>query len=366
MPSIVQSPRRPSPASREKSSAPRVHATARPAHFRIPYSTTYPQSRLSRLLPPATATEAGLILPPKPPWSAAEKQAQDKAIHGIFRALYRSTSGLHPQHHIPDDARSFVRLAQQALAAAALPHARFQESHLIHWAHQNNLLIQRKHLPAAFQPHDLLEGDQMEHHVWPDATGQRILKLTHAGHFGLWPVTIGDNWDMCTQAATPARYLSRIHAANTHLADDWILHAIVTDQHHDHIQLLTSQPAYPGITPGDIIDAAPESHQAQLRSQQQRLITQALAIQGFHPTTSSPSTFYRPSDNLAMLDAHLHNLMWLPTPQSHKLMPFDVILLHPHGSLRQNITRSQSPSPTQPTLLQPRVKYHKIPLISTP
>jgi hypothetical protein len=220
--------------------------------------------------------------------------------------------------------------------SSAAPPARLQQTLLTAWARQTGLLIQREHLPAEFQPQASTEDTQMEHHVWPDTTGQRVIKLTHAGHFGLWPVADGHGWDMRTHAATPARYLSRLLAANTHLGDDWVLHAIVADR-HDRVQLLTSQPDYHGITPGDIVYSAPEPQQAQLRSQQQSLITQALTRQGFHPTTLSPSTFYRPADNLAMLDAHLHNLMWLPTPQRPTLMPFDVILLHPQGKLRHNI-----------------------------
>ncbi|WP_395740580.1 hypothetical protein [Prosthecobacter sp.] len=276
---------------------------------------------------------------------------QDRTLRDIHRALHGSP----PAH----DPRTHLHLAQQALINALAPpspptlaltpgspsSARLQEPHLLHWAHTNHLHLSHEHLPAAFRPPSHLEDDFMEHHVWPHPDGRRILKLTRIGHFGMWPSSHGLRWHLHTRHATPLRYLSRLLSANTHLADDIVLHAIISDS-HGRIQILTSQPHYPGLTPGDIIDAAPEHDQPRLRQQQLALIRHALTTHGFHPTAHSPSTFYRPTDNLALFDAHFHNLLWQQTSHGPRLIPFDVILMHPAPQLRQNLLRPPVPTPS--------------------
>ncbi|WP_395748522.1 hypothetical protein [Prosthecobacter sp.] len=276
------------------------------------------------------------------PRNRAQSSTQDRTLRAIHHAIHRST----PTH----DPRTHLHLAHHALTTtfATTSSSHQQELHLIHWAKENHLHIPHDQFPAACQPPSHLEDSFMEHHVWPHHSGHRILKLTHAGHFGLWPSAHknGAGWDLHTRHTTPLRYLTRLLAANTHLGDDFVLHAIITDS-HCRPQILTSQPHYPGPTPGDIIDAAPPSQQSRIRHQQHTLIRQALAARGFHPTHHSPSTFYRPADNLALFDAHFQNLIWHPSPHSPRtLIPFDVLPLHPHGKLRENLSLSLLPIPS--------------------
>ena len=54
-----------------------------------------------------------------------------------------------------------------------------------------------------------------------------------------------------------------------------------------------------------------------------------------------PSSFYRASDNTAVIDLHQENA----ARAGNLMLPFDVKVLHPTGALRENLERAAASMP---------------------
>ncbi|MEZ5386482.1 MAG: LPD1 domain-containing protein [Prosthecobacter sp.] len=306
-------------------------------------------------------TDKGVMLfsAPKRSMSAETKQVQDAAIDAIFESLHGSQTGKTPPPRLGQDhGRHYGRLAQRALEGATGNRASSVQSPsggertqqaavLADWARENGLLITR--LPAEYQPGGENDIGQMEHHVWSTPDGKRVVKLTKPGKFGLWPVVDGIGVDLREKESTPLRYLSRVNDSNAVFEDDQVLHGVLIDR-RGGVQILTSQPDYDGDSPGDVVDAAPEGEQDRMREEQMREIQQALAEEGFLPVSFHRSTYYRKSDNTAVFDAHLYNVVSVDTPEFHGWMPFDVVVMHPQGRLRDNLRNAVVSPATKPEL----------------
>jgi len=294
----------------------------------------------------------------------ATNEVQSAAIRGIFESLYGKETAT---RHSRNDARSFARLAARDLrremgapsrASETLNPSdiRIQAAILANWARDNGLLITQ--LPADYQPGSDRDFGQMEHSVWRTSDKRRVVKLTKPGQYGLYPVAQNIGLDMRAAASSPLRYLERLEMANQVFGDDWVLHGVLVNR-QGQVQLLTSQPAYDGELPGSLVDDTPEEEQDVERERQQRAIAKAMAEYGFAPSRVNPSTFYRASDNTAVFDAHLYNVMWVDSATGPDLVPFDVIVMQPQGKLRENLqqqmlgSRAMRPADTSATSTAP-------------
>ena len=181
-----------------------------------------------------------------------------------------------------------------------------QEACLREWADNLDLLIE----PAELLPKLVKGGQENDYHI-PDP-GDRIVKVTKNGYFGLTP---GLNLDLVAEGqdgrrfhlwdATPYHYLERLNLQNQLTGDLNVLEGLC-DQGQD-LAIVTSQPFFQGVyvTQGEI--------------------DSWFAAKGFRWITHS--AYYRESDNLAVFDAHDKNVVRV----ADELIPFDVIPAHPRG-----------------------------------
>ncbi|MGV3661293.1 MAG: hypothetical protein ACO1TE_13985 [Prosthecobacter sp.] len=189
---------------------------------------------------------------------------------------------------------------------------------LIEWAGQNGLLIDK--LPPQWKLKGPDDIGGMEHHVFlvSTPTGVRYVKITKGNgtHFGLWPEDHGRDWSLRPKASAQ-QYLDRLSTGNIELGDLTVLHAVLRDPTSGMIRLVTSQPEYIG-------DPVDES-----------FIATGLHSAGFVPVGDSGATFYRASDNTAVLDAHIGNGI----RQGQLLYLFDVTIMHPEGRLKERFIK---------------------------
>jgi len=281
---------------------------------------------------------------------------QDKAIRGIDEALYGDSRKENQQRrrgHTGNDARSFSRAALQderrnkgaggareELARDTGATRREEAARLVDYARDNGFLIEK--MPEQWKPY--AEGDVggQEHHVWIPEQGARVIKLTTlskrgADIFGMNPVPYQGKWDLDTKGATAYRYLQRLEDGNQTFGDDHIVHGVWNDRGDVH--LLTSQRAYDGELPSNLpegLAAAEEAAESDRRTQD---VAEAFAKQGF--VALDNRTYYRPSDNTAVFDAHLANVMWVTGKSGvRRLVPFDVTTMHPVGKLKENLAQA--------------------------
>ncbi len=305
---------------------------------------------------------APLAASAKRSWTPETKQVQDASIDGIFSSLYgtgkespssrdsgnhgrglgtRAAAWLEREVAGPGQGRPEVF---QGGAGALESRRREEGAVLADWARENGVLLTK--LPESYT----LDGEDdigaMEHHVWPSPDGQRVVKLTRVGDFGLWPVVVnGNQWELRTGQGTPLRYLQRLNAANDAMGDDWVLHGVLVNR-RGQVQILTSQPHYDGALPDEWAQAAPEGEEQAERDRQMAAIASAMRAEGFERAGQPwQSTYYRAADNTAVFDAHLRNVMWVPGETGEVLVPFDVTVMKPAGRLRENLERAVGGQP---------------------
>lgn len=276
------------------------------------------------------------------------KLVQNEAIRGIFESLYGSKNTYTRR---PDESgqrsrslaaeaeahtRGMVRAGEAGPASPTAESLRAEKARLIDWARDEGLLLHK--LPEQFTPYSPLDHGNMEHHVF--YAGDRVLKINHEGHYGIWPVPHLGEFDLRNSASSPLRYLQRVVETNGTLGDDIVLHGVLADR-QGNVQMITSQPRYSGSKANDEWSALPEDTPLEQRNAVFHAavakVRAYFAQAGFVPVGSDNRTYYRPSDNTAIFDAHLSNLMWV-TGDDGKLylVPFDVTVMHPTGQLAEN------------------------------
>jgi hypothetical protein len=169
-----------------------------------------------------------------------------------------------------------------------------------------------------------------------------MVKITKSGSFGKWPVADGAHWKLTSEDATAGRYVERIIDSNETLQDDIVLHGVYVDA-QGRAQIVTSQPYYDGDLPRDR-GAMRRDLPSMAREQEQRIfVQQEMKKQGF--IAVDDRTYYRESDNTAIFDAHLNNVMWVRANGRDILVPFDVTVMHPDGALRTNLESAAKSAP---------------------
>jgi hypothetical protein len=299
-------------------------------------------------------------------WDDEKIQVQNQTIDGIFEEIYGTDTSATSRARDPrtrdprDHGRSHARDAQKAIradhgedhgpggAVSDIPGgggsrlrgeaAEVEERRLIQWARSSGLLIAQ--LPARYQAGARGNMGRDEHDVFPGL--ERVVKITKPGSFGRWPVAEGASWKLSAKEATAGRYLERIINNNHRLEDDIVLHGVLLDA-QGRAQIVTSQPYYDGELPKD--RGAMRRHLAPKdREQEQRIfVQQAMRKNGF--IFVDDRTYYRESDNTAIFDAHLNNVMWVYLNGKEVLVPFDVTVMHPEGDLRANLEAAAKNSP---------------------
>jgi hypothetical protein len=182
---------------------------------------------------------------------------------------------------------------------------------LINWARDAGVLIDK--LSPRFKLDGAKDVGGTEHHVFE---GDRWVKITRGSgeSFGRMPQLYRNAWELGTQNATADSYLGKLELQNQVLHDDTVLHAVWTDR-MGNVALITSQPDYEGTY------ADPDKH-----------IKPAFEAAGFIQL-DTPSAFYRPSDNLVVVDIHDQNAV--VQGNGTFLRVFDGAITHPTGALRR-------------------------------
>jgi hypothetical protein len=269
---------------------------------------------------------------------AEKKRSQDNAINDIDNQLYgtsqhsptpsRRTSPGHSRREArtrleaarEDYRRSFGSSAPPTGsptgggAEARTTQRKRERAWLVDWAREHGLLIHT--LPSAWKPGGPDDAGQMEHHVFH--VGSRWVKVTSGTgeHFGLWPVSHQGEWDMRKEDASILNYLNGMANANRVFGDDMVIQGVLAER-DGSVKLIISQPDIEG----DFADT--------------KFIGKAMAEMGF-VQLEPPSSFYRPSDNTAVIDLHQENAARV----GDLVLPFDVKVLHPTGTLRENLERA--------------------------
>ncbi|QIF01917.1 hypothetical protein [Roseimicrobium sp. ORNL1] len=266
-----------------------------------------------------------------------KKRSQDNAINDIDNLLYGTSqhsttpsrrpsfghsrgearTRLETAHH--DYRRVFGTSAPPTGSPAGGPQARTaqrrrERAWLVDWARERRVLIQS--LPPEWALDGAEDVGQMEHHVF--LHGDRVIKLTLGvgEYFGMWPVAHQGTWDMRREEASIINYLESAANANALFGDDIAVHGVHIDR-DGGVRLVISQPTIRG----DSVDT--------------NFIGKTMREQGFVQLVP-PSSFYRASDNTAVIDLHQENAVRV----GDLLLPFDVKVLHPKGALRENLERA--------------------------
>jgi hypothetical protein len=188
---------------------------------------------------------------------------------------------------------------------------------LTDWARAAGILITDP--PSRYDLDGPLDKGGSEHHVFRDQEG-RWVKITRGDgtSYGYQPRDYRDEWDIAREGADAASYLEKLLLHNSIFHDDIVLHAVWADR-VGNVALITSQPHYQGAY-----------------AAQETAIKPAMEAAGFIQL-DPPSAYYRPADNLAVLDLHTENA--ITQDNGTFLRVFDNIILHPTGALRATFER---------------------------
>jgi hypothetical protein len=195
-----------------------------------------------------------------------------------------------------------------------------QSRALIQWAEKNGVLLNRR--LTDFDPLSPNNKGWAEHDVFFDAPSQRWIKATKARNFGFFPKAKNGEWTLAR--ATPSDYLDRLKGMEDLFGIESPVHAIIFDKDASgttHPQILTSQSHIEGK------DVTEQS------------IERRLKRDGFLKIDDETSTYYRPSDNTAISDAHSGNMT---VANDGKLVGYDAIVMHPEGELKALFERDHA------------------------
>ena len=197
---------------------------------------------------------------------------------------------------------------------------------LIDWARNAGVLINA--IPDRYQIDGPKDKGGREHHVFHDTSG-RWVKITKGDGdaFGLQPLDEGgkNEWMLSPEHADVASYLEKLALHNQVFHDDIVLHGVVADP-LGKVALIISQPDYEGTFAGVYTSIKPAMEAAGF-----------VRVEPPSARLEDPSAYYRPSDNLAVLDLHDQNAIL--EGNGTFLRVFDNIMLHPTGALRATFER---------------------------
>ena len=213
---------------------------------------------------------------------------------------------------------------EQARIAEARRH---DKTLLINWARNAGVLLSET--PDRYPLNSPQDKGGREHHVFHDTASNRWVKITKGdgSAFGFQPLDEGknDEWMISQDHADVVSYLEKLALQNQVFHDDIVLHGVIADP-LGKVALIISQPHYKGTFAGVYTAIKP-----------------AMADAGFvriEPPSArfeDPSAYYRPSDNLAVVDMHDQNAIL--EDNGTFLRVFDNIMLHPTGALRATFER---------------------------
>ncbi len=156
--------------------------------------------------------------------------------------------------------------------------------------------------------------------MYVPAASLRVVKVTRPNRpgYGLMPVVVAGRFgrsEVDLRPCTVWEYFERLRLHNDWFADD-IRYAGVIPQANGSWGFVTSQPAIEG--------AVGASRPAAID------IERYFRARGFQPVAGHEGkTYYRPSDNAAVFDAHAGNLVCTVGG----LLPIDLVTVHPDDQL---------------------------------
>jgi hypothetical protein len=259
--------------------------------------------------------------------------AIDAYLHGTRRPIADTT---------PADASGSSRAQLQALlahlrrtnSASATPPGdeqtrraearRRDKALLIDWARNAGIIL--TDMPANHQINGPKDLGGSEHHVFE---GERWLKITKGdgSSFGYQPLDEGkdDEWMISKEPADLLSYLEKLALHNHVFHDDIVLHGVVADP-LGKVALIISQPDYQGTFAGVYTAIKPAMEAAGF-----------VRVEPPSARKETPSAYYRPSDNVAVVDLHDQNAVL--EDNGTFLRVFDNIMLQPTGALRATFER---------------------------
>lgn len=199
-----------------------------------------------------------------------------------------------------------------------------QAQSITKWADESGVAIRRR--PWNLNPTSKNNVGGVEHDTFFDAPSQRWIKTTKLGQFGEWPTVYkkpdGEiSWTL--SRATPGQYLDRLKGTEELFDLKTPVHGIIVEPTITGKMLPSIVTSQPDIQGTSMID--PE-------------IEDALGKQGFLKIDDGSASYYRKSDNTAILDAHPGNI----AKAGGKPIGYDVIVMHPNGELRQLFERDHA------------------------
>lgn len=280
----------------------------------------------------------------EPPFATPEQKAlEDSRIHAIDTLLHGQRRPI-AQASSADVARS-SRAQLQALLShlrrgqrtGGLPAGdeqtrqaesrRREKTLLIDWARNAGVLLGA--IPARYQINSTANKGGSEHHVFHDTASGRWVKITKGdgSSFGYQPLDEGknDEWMISKDPADLLSYLEKLTLHNQVFHDDIVLHGVVADP-LGKVALIISQPDYQGTFADAVVSIQPAMEAAGF-----------VRIEPPSARFEDPSAYYRPADNIAVIDLHDQNAVL--EDNGTFLRVFDNIMLQPSGALRATFER---------------------------
>jgi hypothetical protein len=246
-----------------------------------------------------------------PPFSTAESKSLEEArVHAIDTYLHGKRRPI--ANTPPADQAGSSRAQLQALlahlrrtnSASATPPGdeqtrraearRRDKALLIDWARNAGIIL--TDMPANHQINGPKDLGGSEHHVFE---GERWLKITKGdgSSFGYQPLDEGkdDEWMISKEPADLLSYLEKLALHNHVFHDDIVLHGVVADP-VGNVSLIISQPDYQGTYAGTYTAIKPAMEAAGF-----------VRVEPPSARKETPSAYYRPADNVAVIDLHDQN-----------------------------------------------------------
>ena len=285
-----------------------------------------------------------------PPFSTPESKALEEArVHAIDTYLHGNRRPI--ANTPPADVAGSSRAQLQALLdhvqrtqrpsgpPAGDEKARIAEARrrdkalLIDWAHNAGILLTET--PDRYPLNSANDKGGSEHHVFE---GERWVKITKGDgtSFGYQPLDEGkaDEWMISKEPADLLSYLEKLALHNHVFHDDIVLHGVVADP-LGKVALIISQPDYQGTFAGVYTSIKPAMEAAGF-----------VRVEPPSARREEPSAYYRPADNVAVIDLHSENAIL--EDNGTFLRVFDNIILQPTGALRATFERLAAQCTTLP------------------
>jgi hypothetical protein len=201
---------------------------------------------------------------------------------------------------------------------------RLDKALLIDWARNAGVLLSE--YPDRYPLNSPKDKGGSEHHVFE---GDRWVKITKGdgSSFGYQPLDEGkkNEWMISKDPADLLSYLEKLALHNQVFHDDIVLHGVLADP-LGKVALIISQPDYQGTFAGVYTAINPAMEAAGF-----------VRVEPPSAWLEEPSAYYRPADNIAVIDLHSENA--LLEGNGTFLRVFDNIMLQPTGALRATFER---------------------------